>query len=176
MNNLEFDISGESIELQKEKSIDLTAKDTNTKDSQESQIISFSSSVIEALQYKLKHFNEHNKPLRVTLPQLRSVYRNGAGSFARATHWQEQFPEKTCGEWAMSRVNMFLRMKGGDKRKAQVETINFNKFIDISESWCPIQEDFDQAKEDIKKYNLNYHFKDIEELYLEDYEKIDLDY
>ena len=67
-------------------------------------------------------------------------------------------------------------MKGGDKRKAQVETINFNKFIDISESWCPIQEDFDQAKEDIKKYNLNYHFKDIEELYLEDYEKIDLDY
>ena len=176
MNNLEFDISGDSFERQGSDSIDLTDQGSKSEDGQESEIISFSSNVVEALQSKLKHFNEHNKPQRVTLSQLKSVYRNGAGSFDKAIHWQEQFPEKTCGEWALARVNMFLRMKGGDKRKDQVESLNFSKFVDISESWCPIQEDFDQTREDLKKYNLNYNFKDVKELYLDDYEKIEFDY
>ena len=169
MRDLEFEISGQSFpeEMVDEKS-DIP--------SQEEEVIRFSSNVIEALRNKVKHFNEHNQPSRVNINQLRDVYLNGANIFCESDHWQEQFPEKTCGDWGMSKVNMFLRMKGGDNRRGKSDRINISKFIDIGAAWCPIQEDFDQTKEDVAKYKLNYNFKNSEELYLESYTKIELDY
>lgn len=173
MDNLEIEISGRAF-VREENPVDLT--DVPVVEDLQEQAIVFSNSILLALQQKVKHFNENYKPLMVTLPQLKSVYRNGAAAFASAVNWQGQFPEKTCGDWGLSRVNMFLRMKSGDGRRDSVESLNFSRFVDISESWCPIQEDFDQTKRDKKEYNLNYNFTNVDELYLDDYIKVNIDY
>jgi len=73
--------------------------------------ITFSDSVITSLKNKVK---EHNAKAskKVTLSQLKKVYRRGAGAFSSSHR-----PGKTRGQWAMARVNMFLKMKRGGKVK-----------------------------------------------------------
>ena len=43
------------------------------------------------------------------------------------------------------------------------------------DSWTPQERDFIHAREDIEKYDLNYDFKKIDELYLDKYEQIPLE-
>ena len=69
--------------------------------------IEFSKKVIEALKNKVKEHNSKNKK-KVTLNQLKKVYRRGAGAFSSSHR-----PGKSRGQWAMARVNMFLRMVSG---------------------------------------------------------------
>ncbi len=73
--------------------------------------IKFSEQVTQSLKNKVK---EHNSKYarKVTLSQLKKVYRRGAGAFSRSHR-----PGKTRGQWAMARVNMFLKMKRGGKVK-----------------------------------------------------------
>ena len=144
----------------------------------EEQAIKFSSSVVVALEQKAE---EHNKDCnsKVNVNQLKKVYRQGAKAA------QEK------GLQAMARVNMFLRMKKEGKityQPARVEVkselkelvfetkaqIKVNTFFDITESWFPVEADLIQASEDIKAFELNYEFKDIDELYLDEYEKLDI--
>ena len=66
--------------------------------------ISFSKKVIEALKNKVKEHNAKSSR-KVSLSQLKKVYRRGAGAFSSSHR-----PGKTRGQWAMARVNMFLRM------------------------------------------------------------------
>jgi hypothetical protein len=73
--------------------------------------ITFSDKVISALSTKVKEHNEkHSK--KVTLAQLKKVYRRGAGAFSSSHR-----PGMTRGQWAMARVNMFLKMTRGGKVK-----------------------------------------------------------
>ena len=73
--------------------------------------INFSAKVVEALKNKVKeHNSKHSK--KVTLGQLKKVYRRGAGAFSSSHR-----PGKSRGQWAMARVNMFLKMKRGGKVK-----------------------------------------------------------
>jgi len=73
--------------------------------------ITFSAKVTESLKNKVKeHNSKHSK--KVTLSQLKKVYRRGAGAFSSSHR-----PGKTRGQWAMARVNMFLKMKAGKKVK-----------------------------------------------------------
>lgn len=73
--------------------------------------ITFSDKVIVALKNKVKEHNEkHSK--KVTLGQLKKIYRRGAGAFSSSHR-----PGKTRGQWAMARVNMFLKMVRGGKVK-----------------------------------------------------------
>ena len=73
--------------------------------------ITFSAQVTQALKNKVKEHNaKYSK--KVTLSQLKKVYRRGAGAFS-----QSHRPGKTRGQWAMARVNMFLKMKRGAKVK-----------------------------------------------------------
>lgn len=73
--------------------------------------ITFSDKVISALQTKVKEHNEkHSK--KVTLAQLKKVYRRGAGAFSSSHR-----PGMTRGQWAMARVNTFLKMARGGKVK-----------------------------------------------------------
>jgi len=144
----------------------------------EKEAIDFSSSVMVALEAKAKSHNEDNHS-KVTTLQLKKVYRRGAGA-----------PNEK-GLSAMARVNMFLRMKQEGKiiyqEPKMVETVEMkelifeskakiqvNTFVDITENWLPIEADFIQAKKDIEQYNLNYDFKSADELYLDDYEKLDI--
>lgn len=131
--------------------------------------IEFSKKVIEGLKNKVKEHNSKNKK-KVTLGQLKKVYRRGAGAFSSSHR-----PGKTRGQWAMARVNTFLRMMAGkpvkdsyrkaDSDIARASTNDYTVEFNIESS----DEDFDQAEEDIKNFNLNdFDFNSAEELYLDD--------
>ena len=73
--------------------------------------IAFSEKVVTALQNKVKEHNEKYSK-KATLSQLKKIYRRGAGAFSSSHR-----PNKTRGQWAMARVNMFLKMLSGGKVK-----------------------------------------------------------
>ena len=132
-----------------------------------SDAISFSKKVIDALQTKVKEHNAKNSR-KVSLSQLKKVYRRGAGAFS-ASHR----PGKTRGQWAMARVNMFLRMMSGGKvkdayRKADQDVAKaYTNAIDISDFWEPEDEDFVQASLDIEQIG-DFDFESPDELYLDE--------
>lgn len=132
--------------------------------------IDFSKKVVEALKNKVKEHNSKNKK-KVTLGQLKKVYRRGAGAFSSSHR-----PGKTRGQWAMARVNMFLRMVSGKPvkdsyRKADSDVANAKTEIIIEASLEPSDEDFEIADLDIKDYNLNdFDFASVDDLYLDDEE------
>jgi len=148
----------------------------------EEQAVKFSSSVVQALECKTKEHNDEQNN-KVNISQLKKIYRRGA----------EKSNEQK-GLCAMARVNMYLRMKKDGKityqKPATVNetegtkltelifeskaTVKVSTFVDITEDWLPIEADFIKAKEDIDKFELDYDFKDINDLYLDDYEKLDI--
>ena len=73
--------------------------------------ITFSEKVLTALKNKVKEHNSKYKK-KVTLGQLKKIYRRGAGAFSLSHR-----PGMTRGGWAIARVNMFLKMKSGGKVK-----------------------------------------------------------
>lgn len=73
--------------------------------------ITFSEKVLNSLKEKVRKHNAKSKK-KVTLGQLKKVYRRGAGAFSTSHR-----PGMTRGGWAMARVNMFLKMKRGGKVK-----------------------------------------------------------
>ena len=152
--------------------------------------ITFSAKVVEALKNKVKEHNKKHPTKKVTLSQLKKVYRRGAGAFS-----QSHRPGMSRGGWAMARVNMFLKMKRGGKvkdsyRKAdqdvasirfddlkfedqELEISNSNIF-DLTDDMIPSEEDFAQAAIDIDLYKLDYDFQDVNELYLDDYQPLEI--
>ena len=129
--------------------------------------ITFSTKVIEMLKNKVKDHNS-NHSRKVNLTQLKKVYRRGAGAFSSSHR-----PGMTRGGWAAARVNMFLRMMAGKSvkdsyRKADSDVARSSTSIDISDSWELEDVDFTQAEIDIKEYDLNYDFENVEELYLDE--------
>lgn len=52
---------------------------------------------------------EYPKAAKPTMGQLKAVYRRGAGAFSSSHR-----PGKTRHQWALARVNTFLRMLRGD--------------------------------------------------------------
>ena len=75
--------------------------------------IAFSENIVTSLKNKVKEHNE-KYPKKVSLTQLKKIYRRGAGAFSSSHR-----PGKTRGQWAMARVNMFLKMvRGGEVKKA----------------------------------------------------------
>lgn len=150
--------------------------------------ITFSAKVVDALKNKVKEHNKKHPTKKVTLSQLKKVYRRGAGAFS-----QSHRPGMSRGGWAMARVNMFLKMKRGGKvkdsyRKAdqdvasirfddlkfedqELEISNSNIF-DLTDDMIPSEEDFAQAAIDVDLYKLDYDFQDVDELYLDDYQPL----
>ena len=75
--------------------------------------IAFSEKIVTSLKNKVKEHNEKYSK-KVSLTQLKKIYRRGAGAFSSSHR-----PGKTRGQWAMARVNMFLKMvRGGKVKKA----------------------------------------------------------
>lgn len=73
--------------------------------------ITFSDKVITSLKNKVKEHNEKSSK-KVSLSQLKKVYRRGSGAFSSSHR-----PGKSRGQWAMARVNTFLKMVRGGKVK-----------------------------------------------------------
>ena len=145
--------------------------------------ITFSEKVLESLKSKAKEHNaKYSK--KVTLSQLKKVYRRGAGAFSSSHR-----PGKSRGQWAMARVNTFLKMVRGGKvkdsyRKADqdIAKASANVLIDdgIREENFFTEEDFIAAKLDIYNYQLQEDpeftdemwstiFIDVDELGFEEY-------
>jgi len=132
--------------------------------------IDFSKKIVEALKNKVKEHNSKNNK-KVTLGQLKKVYRRGAGAFSSSHR-----PGKTRGQWAMARVNMFLRMVSGKPvkdayRKADSDIARAKTEITVEAMLEPSDEDFEQADLDIKENDLSdFDFASADELYLDDEE------
>lgn len=136
--------------------------------SKSDKAIEFSKKVIEALQNKVKEHNSKNKK-KVTLGQLKKVFRRGAGAFSSSHR-----PGQSRTSWALARVNMFLKMVRGGKvkdayKKADSDIARAKTEITVEAMLEPSDEDFNQADEDIKNFELNdFDFESAEELYLDD--------
>ena len=94
--------------------------------------ITFSAKVTQSLKNKVKEHNAKSKK-KVTLSQLKKVYRRGAGAFSTSHR-----PSQSRGSWAMARVNMFLKMKRGGKRSlTETPMVIFNmKTTSINRGNC----------------------------------------
>jgi hypothetical protein len=73
--------------------------------------IEFTEKIINSLKEKVKNHNEKSGK-KVTLSQLKKVYRRGLGAFSSSHR-----PGQNRNSWAMARVNMFLKMQSGGKVK-----------------------------------------------------------
>lgn len=146
--------------------------------------ITFSDRVLESLKSKLKeHNSKYSK--KVTLSQLKKVYRRGSGAFSSSHR-----PGKSRGQWAMARVNMFLKMVRGGKvkdsyRKADQDVAKASAAVLIddgirNEANLFTEENFIEAKLDIHNHQLqedpnftdemwNTIFIDVDELGFEEY-------
>jgi hypothetical protein len=68
--------------------------------------IVFSQKVEQSLRNKVEEHNKNAKPGRkATLPMLKAVYRRGSGAYSSSHR-----PGKTRDQWAMARVNAFLKL------------------------------------------------------------------
>jgi hypothetical protein len=76
--------------------------------------IKISAEVEKALKNKIENYKKDkpNAKHTPTLGQLKAVYRRGAGAFSTSHR-----PGKNRNQWAMSRVNQFIKMIGGGKVK-----------------------------------------------------------
>jgi hypothetical protein len=140
---------------------DLKKKDDRKLISSQADSIEYSNKIIEALKTKVEeHNSKYSK--KVSLSQLKKVYRRGAGAFS-----QTHRPGKTRGQWAMARVNMFLRMMAGGKvkdayRKADGDIARASEDLDFTEAWLPEEEDFVQAELDVDQYGINIDEFDVD--------------
>tara|TARA_Y100000310_G_C20250325_1_gene608796 strand:+ start:60 stop:587 length:528 start_codon:yes stop_codon:yes gene_type:complete len=152
---------------------------------EEDLAVAFSVNLINALEEKSEHHNKENSNSKATLQQLKRVYIHGANNFISSTN-----PEGSLNLWGLARVDMFLSYKAGNKIsieskepspskmkelafEIQSRNTSINHFLDVTTEWTPSRENFEKAKEDIKKYNLNYSFSSLEDIYLE-YKQIEL--
>jgi len=83
-----------------------TNKPDSSKDTKSASSIKFSERVETSLRNKVEDHNEKAKKGRkVSLPMLKAVYRRGAGAYSTSHR-----PGMTRDQWAMGRVNAFLKL------------------------------------------------------------------
>jgi len=161
MEKLDYDLHDLSKRLRKKEAIELDVTKGKTPEEEQAEVIEFSKRLLGALEEKLhKHNSEYSKKCR--LQQLTSVFSRGAEMCRNDT-------EHGITEWGLARVNLFLRISIGDIDDINLDfnkNPSYNKLIDITDCFVPTSEDFERAKSDIENYDLDYHFDDIDELYI----------
>tara|TARA_R110000824_G_scaffold136625_1_gene300268 strand:+ start:781 stop:1302 length:522 start_codon:yes stop_codon:yes gene_type:complete len=133
------------------------------------EAVNFSIKVVEALEQKMQDHNSANDN-KVSLKQLKKVYRRAAGNvFAEVPEVEQE-----RGTWAMARVNMYLKLLQGEPFSSHTKAktdLTLVEDVDLMDSLIPSPEDFILAKEDIFRFELNYKFENVNDLYLEDEER-----
>jgi len=186
LNNNNFGFEDFEISGAKPTSKPLAQTPVESPTNKATEAITFSGKIVQALKNKVKEHNKKHPLKKVSLSQLKEVYRRGSEAFSKSHR-----PDETRGSWALARVNMFLKMKKGGKVKdsyreadkdvtATTYELEFMSYSDVSvssefdltENIFPDDEDFAQAKQDIDEYELDYDFQDVEELYLDDYKPV----
>jgi len=111
-----------------------------------------SKQIIQALEAKADEFNSaHFK--KVSVAQLKKV-------FHRAL--------KECYEieYCFARINLFLRISSGDFTYKHYQADNLQR-INIAASIELEESDFDKAKKDIEKFEIDFKISSIDNLYLD---------
>lgn len=125
------------------------------------KFVTYSSKLIKALQQKAKDFNA-NTNQKIQTSQLKEVFVLGAKA-------QDTYTSNQCG-WA--RVNLYLRaLSEVDKfvHNTKVLAEGFNgQIFDFSAVHKPETQDFAKAQEDIKKFDVEFDFGDVTNLYIDD--------
>ena len=129
----------------------------------ESDSITFSEKVTQSLKNKVKEHNSKSKR-KVSLSQLKKVYRRGAGASS-----QSHRPGKTRGQWAMARVNMFLKMMRGGKvkdsyRKADQDVAKSSTLsLDYFDEILMDEDELIAAQEELDELGIgHFDFEDVE--------------
>lgn len=118
---------------------------------------------------------------------LKSVYREAAHNCKA-----ENCPD--IHTWALARVNMFVRMKCDKEITSNIAPVEFsesNKItelelecplfyqdlscIDATENWLPMKEDFELAEQYSNKYELEFTFSSVDDLYIDEYQPLELE-
>lgn len=144
----------------------------------EDNAVDFSIKLVTALEDKFKAHNKENPNSKATLQQLKKVYIHGAHNFKDTGG-----SDGSLNLWGLARVNMYLGYKSGKKisihckqpTSSEMSGLTFEieektsvgNFLDLATGWFPSEEDYEMAKEDISKYNLNYSFSSLDDIYLE---------
>jgi len=130
------------------------------------QAVEFSKKIITTLEAKVKDHNSNNVK-KINLIQLKRIYRSVGKLFDN---------KENLNELALAKVNMFIRTISNGFAKENYnnssENIAQKKYTTIIQaSFKPQDQDFEQAKNDIEKFNLNdFKFNNVDELYLDDEE------
>ena len=164
------------MENLKKENIENVEQDNSSKE--EDNAVHFSLRLVAALEDKFKNHNKENPSNRSTLQQLKKVYIQGAKQFEAAKD-----PMGSLNLWGLARVNMYLAYKSGRKISIESEQptsgkmdgldfelqekTSISNFLDLTEEWFPTEQDYKMAEEDVSKYNLNYSFSSLDEIYLE---------
>ena len=132
--------------------------------STQEQAIEFSNLLLEAFRLKSKEHNKKHKT-RVTANQLQKVYSEGVNF-----HVDYKCNDFTKNEWGLARISSFLRLVSRNS-KVDLKVQNFkpkspSKTIVILSATNPNEGDFLEAQKDIEKYNLNFEFETIDDLFL----------
>ena len=153
----------DKLELEGVNTDDNNEEILETSESQHTQedMIEVSCQIIEALEKKEELHNENYTNNPVSLSELKSVFLRASSDCPEL-----KYPEKTCAQLGMAKINMFLRMKAGEKMEVIDSKVQADGSIDISECFVPSEEDFKNSDEDIKNHNININFTNAEELYL----------
>ncbi|MDB4348281.1 hypothetical protein OAA62_00035 [bacterium] len=151
------------------KNIDFSSKIKNNFNIDFSISKSFVDNFINYLNHKVDFFNANCSPNKVSLSQLKEVYKRGISDAIKL--------DKPSGLWAAARVNMFLKMTSGSKvldsyKKLDRDIANdCSFFIDdgVRDDIIFSYENITEAKFELESFNLNdcedYSFVDLEEYY-----------
>ena len=144
--------------------------------------VDYSSRLVDLLSIKAEAYNGAHDSSEVTLTELKSVYREAGLNLGKS---------KDCGEWCLARVNMFLRMKAGEnvynnkpeQEKKELTSLEFEvnqasqrEAFNITEGWTPSEKDLELARIEMKEKNLDLDFEHVDNLYLEEYERIEIEW
>ena len=164
MDKLEYDLQYTSgINRNDEALIVDLCKKPDGKEEEQQKAIDFSKKVIQALEEKMKlHNSEHSK--LVKLYQLKSAFCKGA-------RMRDKNSEPNMTEWGLARVELFLRISSGKIKNINLEleeNSSYNSLMDIANHFTPSEVDFEKAKSDIETYDLDSHFDNVDELYIDE--------
>ena len=129
--------------------------------SEQDSYVSYSVKIVDSLETVKKKYNEENNS-KVQIRQLKAVWKAAGKNYDPSSKIE-------INTWCFARVYMYLDMVKGSKSYKNVEKETFtNSYdgLDLTESFVPTQECFELAAASVEKYNLNFDFKNVDNLYL----------
>lgn len=128
----------------------------------DNSFIEASKKVIAFLSSKAELYNIENPDYKVSVEDLKLVFKNAVDSYP------ENCSSYSLGEWSLARLNLFLDVKS-KKRKIKLLPFSSNSTneIDMFGHLSAANEDFEAAKEDLEKYDLDFSFSKSDDLYLD---------